>query len=373
MSSIAKAPETVAVPGSDQPLPDDVPSLTSLYMYISGACNLACRHCWITPSFDPDGVNTKHLRLEYAAKAIREAKPLGLNYVKLTGGEPLLHPHFKELVVLIHQEGLRCDIETNGTLIDQDMAEFLSHKITFISTSMDGASQETHEYMRAVDGSYEKVVNGIKALVAVGLRPQVIFTIHQGNVHELEDIVDLAQNLQCNSVKFNIVQRVGRGQNFANQHGLEIPQIIDLAHQVERELVPRSSIRIFFDIPIAFQPLSRFLRSNIGKCSVQNILGVLASGELSLCGIGVTTPGLIFGHLETDDIGSIWRNNETLRLLRTQIPDQLEGVCARCIHKNFCQGHCIANNYYTTHKLNSPYNFCKLAEEAGIFPPTRLC
>ena len=32
-------------------LPDGVPPLTSLYLYIAGSCNLACRHCWITPRF----------------------------------------------------------------------------------------------------------------------------------------------------------------------------------------------------------------------------------------------------------------------------------------------------------------------------------
>ncbi len=34
-------------------LPEGVPPLTSLYMYIAGSCNLACRHCWISPTMRP--------------------------------------------------------------------------------------------------------------------------------------------------------------------------------------------------------------------------------------------------------------------------------------------------------------------------------
>ena len=59
-------------------LPEGVPPLTSLYIYAAGSCNLACRHCWIVPKFQPDGVGGPYVKLEYVEKAIREGKPLGL-------------------------------------------------------------------------------------------------------------------------------------------------------------------------------------------------------------------------------------------------------------------------------------------------------
>ena len=79
-------------------LPEGVPPLTSLYMYIAGSCNLACRHCWISPTYEPDNTKGQFLKLEYIKKAVTEAKPLGLQSVKLTGGEPMLHPQFREIV-----------------------------------------------------------------------------------------------------------------------------------------------------------------------------------------------------------------------------------------------------------------------------------
>jgi len=106
-------------------LPEGVPPLRSLYLYASGSCNLACRHCWIVPTYQESGDNGQHVSLEHVQKAIREAMPLGLRSVKLTGGEPTLHPQFRELVTLIDEAELKIVIETNGTLIDDALAGFL--------------------------------------------------------------------------------------------------------------------------------------------------------------------------------------------------------------------------------------------------------
>src|SRR5450759_5333435 len=82
------------------------PPLHTLYLYIAGACNLACRHCWIAPGFDPEARGGRFIPLEYVEKAVREAKPLGLASVKLTGGEPMLHPRFREIVSFVAKEGV---------------------------------------------------------------------------------------------------------------------------------------------------------------------------------------------------------------------------------------------------------------------------
>ena len=153
-------------------LPEGVPPLGTLYLYASGSCNLACRHCWITPEyvgFEPGASadNGQHVPLAYVEKAIREGKPLGLGSIKLTGGEPTLHPKFRELVTLIADAGLRITMETNGTLIDDDLAQFIkaTPQFNFVSVSLDGADAETHDTMRSVPGSFQRAMEGIGALV----------------------------------------------------------------------------------------------------------------------------------------------------------------------------------------------------------------
>ena len=354
-------------------LPEGVPPLTTLYLYIAGSCNLACRHCWISPNYMAGGKGGQFVPLEYVSKAIQQALPLGLSSIKLTGGEPLLHPQIRELVTLISQAGLDITIETNGTLVDADLAVFLrdSSHVSRISVSLDGATPQTHEALRLIPGSFQKAIEGIRNLTAVGYRPQLICTLYRGNVHELAQVAALAESLDCGSVKFNHVQSSGRGESMAKDEGLSIPELIDLYQYIEKELAPASKIPIFFDIPFAFRPIREFLNGNIGHCDILHILGMLSGGELSLCGIGVTVPELIFGNIANDNLAEVWYNNKRLQELRRLIPNSFEGICGDCIHRLICFGECVANTYQKTKTLNDSYYFCANAVELDLFPVTR--
>lgn len=355
-------------------LPEGVPPLTSLYMYISGSCNLACRHCWIEPNYQADNKNGKFIKLEYVKKAIKEAKPLGLSSVKLTGGEPMLHPCFREIVDHIESQNIGMIMETNGILIDDKMAAYLRSKphFNFISVSLDGAKPETHDKLRGVKGSFEQAVAGIKALAKAGFHPQLICTLHKGNIAELEDVVKLAQKLGCGSVKFNHVQRMGRGSSFAEKSGFQVKELIGLFQKIENKIQPKSNICVYFDIPVAFFPIKKLVAGSLPCCHVLNILGILANGDISLCGIGVTIPELVFGNIAHDELAKIWIRSEKLNEMRFLIPEKFEGVCGRCIHHQGCQGSCIANNYHIQNKFNSAYFFCDEAEKENVFPATRL-
>jgi SynChlorMet cassette radical SAM/SPASM protein ScmF len=353
-------------------LPEGVPPLTSLYIYAAGSCNLACRHCWIVPKFQPDGNGGPYVKLEYVEKAIREGKSLGLRSVKLTGGEPTLHPQFRQLVDLVNDAGLDLIIETNGTLVDRELAVFLKSRqhVEFISVSLDGATAKTHDALRSVPGSFQRAVAGIENLVGVGFRPQVICTLHKGNVSEAIGVIALAEKLGCGSVKFNNVQQIGRGDNFNVIEGLLVPEILDLHHFIENDIVPQFNIQVFFDIPVAFYSIGRLMAS-LGRCTVQNILGLLATGELALCGIGTTIPELVYGKIDIDILRDVWCTSPGLIRLREQVPFKLRGICGRCIHRNFCQGECVANNYHRENGLDSPYFLCEEADNLGLFPESR--
>jgi radical SAM protein with 4Fe4S-binding SPASM domain len=103
-------------------------------------------------------------------------------------------------------------------------------------------------------------------------------------------------------------------------------------------------------------------------CNVHNILGIIANGEISLCGIGVTTKDLVFGNMNNDSIKQIWQTNHILKKIREEIPNDLDGICGNCIHKYTCLGVCIASNYQSSKKINSANYFCERAEEINLFP-----
>jgi SynChlorMet cassette radical SAM/SPASM protein ScmF len=279
--------------------------LNQLYFYLTEGCNLACRHCWLAPKFDPDGSRYPILALEIFNKAIQEAIPLGLTSVKLTGGEPLLHPDFPAMLDTLQEKKLALALETNGVLCTAEIAKAIAGlESPSVSISLDGADKETHDTIRGIDGAFEKSTAAISILAEYGINPQVIMSVMQANSKQIETIIRLAEDLGASSVKFNIIQPTGRGKALHNAAcGLDVKDLIALGRKVETELVPQTDIKLYFDYPAAFRSLSRIAADDSSSaCGILSILGVLPSGEYALCGIGSHLKELVFGIVIKDDL-----------------------------------------------------------------------
>jgi SynChlorMet cassette radical SAM/SPASM protein ScmF len=355
--------------------PTGAPPLKQLYFYLTEGCNLACRHCWLAPKLDTTGFRYPTLPLDLFEKAIREAKPLGLQGVKLTGGEPLLHPHFKKLLEIVRREELSLTLETNGLLCTSDTAREIAQSAKrFVSVSLDGMDAATHEWVRGVPGSFDAARRAVKNLRNAGIRPQIIFTVMRGNAHQVEGMIPMAEEMGAGSVKFNLVQPTARGERVhQDPEKLTVRELIELGRYVEHELAPRTGMRVHYDFPQAFRSLSRIAGHNgSGLCGILGILGILADGTYALCGIGEQVPDLVFGRIGEDPLEKIWRENVVLNTLRQKLPEGLGGICSRCLMKGRCLGACVAQNYYSSGNLFDSFWFCRQAEEAGLFPASRL-
>ena len=359
---------------ADVKSPEDYP-LSQLYFYLTEGCNLACRHCWLAPKFDPNGSKYPKLPLNLFKKAIEEALPLGLQTVKLTGGEPLLHPDFFAMLDFLIKKGLGLNLETNGFLLTPEIAKAIARQNNpFVSVSLDGADAKTHDRIRGVAGAFQKATAAVCNLAEKNIKPQVIMSVMQSNVDQVEAVIQLAEELGAGSVKFNIIQPTGRGEVIHDgDNGLEVKDLIKLGRKTESKLAPKTNIPLFFDYPAAFRSLSHIASGDgCGNCGVLSILGVLPSGEYALCGIGSHIVVLVFGKIGEGSLKDIWNNNTMLNKLRSGLPDKLTGVCSHCLMKHICLGACIAQNYYRTTSLWAPFWFCEQAEAAGLFPDSRV-
>jgi SynChlorMet cassette radical SAM/SPASM protein ScmF len=352
-------------------------NLNQLYFYLTEGCNLRCRHCWIMPKYQADGHTYQLLHLDLFRSIIEQAKPLGLSGVKLTGGEPLLHPQIQEILELIRVEDLRLTIETNGVLCTLDLAQKIAAcKNPFVSVSVDGADAATHEWVRGVPGCFKAALEGIRNLVEAGLSPQVIMAVMRRNKGQVEAVVGLAERLGAGSVKFNIVQPTARGQRMHESgETLSIAELAELGRWIETTLSASTTLRIVYDHPLAFRPLGKMF-GNSGDgcevCGILGILGVLADGSYALCGIGEIVPELVFGHAQKDRLEDVWLKAPVLLEVREGLPHRLEGICNNCLMKGLCLGSCIAQNYYSGKKIWAPFWYCQEAYNQGLFPETRI-
>ncbi|HGJ64494.1 TPA: SynChlorMet cassette radical SAM/SPASM protein ScmF [bacterium] len=351
--------------------------LNTIYFYLTEGCNLACRHCWIAPHYQTAEHKYPALDLELFRSILRQAKTMNLSGVKLTGGEPLLHPQILDIIEIIRAEDLRLTMETNGVLCTPEIAKEISlGKNAFVSVSIDSTDPEIHEWIRGVKGSFEMAIEGVRNLVRYKLRPQIIMTIMRRNKDQIEPIVRLAEALGAGSVKYNILQPTARGETMHEQgETLSIEELIKIGSWVENELSKTTNLNLIYSHPIAFRPFSNIFgkgSDGCGVCGIFGIIGVLANGSYALCGIGETVSELVFGHASTDRLEDVWKNNKILNEIRSGLPRQLEGICNECVMKNICLGNCIAQNYYSNKSLWAPYWYCKEAKEKGLFPETRI-
>jgi SynChlorMet cassette radical SAM/SPASM protein ScmF len=351
--------------------------LNMIYFYLTEGCNLACRHCWIDPKYKKGEGFYPALDVDLFRYIIEQAKPLGLSGVKLTGGEPLLHTQIDDILDFVRIENLSLNVETNGVLCTPDLARRMAAcKNAFVAVSLDGAEAEIHEWVRGVKGCFKAALDGIQNLVRAGFRPQIIMTIMRHNKEQMKAVVHLAESLGAGSVKFNHVQPMGRGVKIHRLfEALSIDELVSLGRWVEETLPRSTNLRLFYSHPMAFRPLGKMFDKDGSGCSVCRILGVLgvlANGSYALCGIGETVPELVFGHATTDRLEDIWNYTPLLKELRQGLPHRFEGICGDCLMKGWCQGSCVAQNYYLSGNIWAGYWYCEEAYKHGLFPETRI-
>ena len=78
-----------------------IPPLTCLYFYLTEGCNLRCRHCWINPPYEPVEPVHPCISLELFRDIVGQAAEIGLEAVKLTGGEPVSYTHLTLPTILL--------------------------------------------------------------------------------------------------------------------------------------------------------------------------------------------------------------------------------------------------------------------------------
>lgn len=163
---------------------------------LTNKCNLSCRHCL------RDKVDMKsYISLELFDKILKQAKSYNLKHIAFTGGEPTLHPQFDKIIDTVVRYGYTYHFVTNAwnfpsvwkTLNDPESPGRLG-KLSGISISLDGATDETHDYIRG-KGSFRKIMQAISILKVKGIDISVQITVNKKNFDDIEKMAVLASEL----------------------------------------------------------------------------------------------------------------------------------------------------------------------------------
>lgn len=159
---------------------------------ITTRCNFNCSGC--TRNEIDDGKKIKEdLPLEVFEKFLREGKKIDAKKINFTGGEPILHPNFREMVALAEKYDYFYTIVSNGWIHKEyaDIIKVHRRKFFIFTLSLDGATAEIHDILRNKPGSFDRVIKSIRYYVKNGIKVSVNVCLNSHNFCQMEKIMEL--------------------------------------------------------------------------------------------------------------------------------------------------------------------------------------
>ncbi len=183
---------------------NESPSLRYLMMEVTDRCNLRCLHCY------QGDAGCEDLEWEAAKRALDDFDDIGGLRLMVTGGEPLLYPHFEMLNRELEGRTYRSVLITNGTLLAERGVRGLNFQE--IQFSLDGL-EEGHDHLRG-KGSFRKVTGALRKASDAGMDVSVATVIHSRNLGELERLGEMLLAMDVASWTLEYPVEAGRMREY---------------------------------------------------------------------------------------------------------------------------------------------------------------
>ena len=320
---------------------------------VTRKCNLACIHCRASADKGP---YPGEFSTEQCMRLIDDITGFGKPVIILTGGEPLMRKDIFEIAEYGTQKGLRMVMAPNGTLIDEENArKMVASGIKRISISLDGATKESHDHFRQVEGAFEGAIRGVEHAKSAGLEFQINTTVTSTNIKEIPRILDLAIKLGAAAHHIFLIVPTGRAKEMKND---EIP-----SDEYEKTLHwfydqrAKSPIHLKATCAPHYYRIMRQRAKQDGKKITSKTHGLDAVtrgclGGVSFCFIshvGQVQPcgylELNCGDIKESTLEDIWKNSKIFQSLRDF--NGYKGKCGICKYIKVCGG-CRARAYEFT-------------------------
>ena len=328
-----------------------------MHLSLTHRCNFKCIYC-----FNAAGnTHENELSTKEWIDVIRQGKEFGVIRCTLTGGEPMMHPGFFQILEEVLKYDMLPTICTNGSFIDSEtVGRLKSLKVPLVQISLDAATSETCDRLTAKKGSFEQITSAINMLVCAGIPVYVKAVLTPLNVKEAGGLVDLCAQLGVAQLTLDRydVSSCGRG-------GTEL--IISKKDEefVKEAVYARAEkYKEKLAVNVVSYPRKWHGEDDIIPCGAfRRSFIVLPSGDISACEKLVDVPHMSAGNVRRNSISEIWNSHRILDIIEPQ-KSELDEACKECEFIEKCGTGC----YAIKHFLNkNPYGvdprcFCSCSE-----------
>ena len=187
---------------------------SELRLSVTDRCNFRCRYCMPRERFAGHRFAQRSALLSYEelGRLVAIVKELGVQRVRLTGGEPLLRRDLPELVrLLAEQGGLQLALTTNGVLLVDQAKALRSAGLDALTVSLDALEEEVFRRMTDAPYSVTAVLRGIEAARDAGFDRIKVNCVIQRGVNEEQQLL-LAEHFRHTGVVLRFIEYMDVGE-----------------------------------------------------------------------------------------------------------------------------------------------------------------
>lgn len=258
---------------------------------LTPVCNMDCKMCYVRMSRSAQEAIAPLKSAEQWLTLAQAAKDAGLLYLLITGGEPFLHPQFREILEGLHKMGFLITINSNGTMIDESVVAWLKNTPPVrINISLYGASNETYARLCGNPAGFTQTTNAIRLLREAGISVKLNCSLTPHNAADLPKIVAYAQQnnlvLQVATYMFPPVRKdsgmTGKNDRFSPEEAAYYMAYADYLTLGAERFLNQKVVRPVSDHPEEnCDQVGDGVRCRAGKCS----FWVTWQGNMLSCGM----------------------------------------------------------------------------------------
>lgn len=328
----------------------------TVYWECTNLCNYNCIHCY---SSSGNKNNTAFLPFKIVKKMINEFAKLGVEFLSIGGGEPLLYPDIFRTIKYATSLGLTIEMTTNGSLLTaQAINKLKSSGLKFIQISLDGANPKTYNKIR-INGNFNYVVDAINR-AAKNFVLSVCTVINKLNKSEIIDMLKIAKLAGAEHYRIIPQMDAGRGENVKrfrlSKHELGIiNELISKFRKTEKDM-----INVQFNENL-LSPKEKNIfwmpENHYGCPAARTTCGIDARGNVYPCSYMVREE-LRCGNVKNKTLLEIWSKSKVMKYIRTV--EKITGKCSKCKYLEICRGGCRAAAYLKNSKIDSSDPLCAI-------------
>ncbi len=321
---------------------------------------MKCIHCGSSAGYKRE----QELSTDQWIDICNQLADLDCRQITLMGGEPLVRNDWFEIAQHVRKLGMLLTIMTNGFLINKNVIDqFKKLNPYAIAVSIDGATEQTHDFIRGTQDSFERCVQSLELLKEANLPTTVVTTVHKKNFKELQKMRDFLLNrkIAWQIQLGNPLGRFPKSLTLSPEEFYSVAMFIaSTKNQYSIKELPVTGAHCM-GYHSSILP-SLMIGSWNGCIAGMNVLGIQSNGGIKGC---LSLPDkFVEGNIADNRISEIWKNPNAFVYSRNFNKNNLKNYCKECRYGITCRGGCISGSISFTGETHcNPYCLYRIEEE----------